>query len=212
MYSSRLLLSTQRKKVKADDMKLAQLKNSDKYVGLYVVDFGDHGGVGFTAGEVAELLESERFKNIKVYKIYKAYQDGKVELKGIPAEIFQLEMGMFFYSADLIGAERDYKGLVDIAVRMAPPVRAKVHLAKYSDDKFVTALIYPTEYNEEFSAWLSEADYKTDGPAEGGVEAVKRYYDAEAKIIHKRQLFGESSIEERSGNELLAATKLAVQR
>ena len=193
-------------------MKLAQLKNADKYAGLYVVDFGDHSGVGFTAGEVAELLESEHFKDVKVYKIYKAYPDGKVELKGTPAEIFQLEMGMFFYSADAATAERDYKELIDIAVRTLPPGRAKVHLAKYSDDKFVTALIYPAEYNEEFSAWLSDADYKTAGAAEGGIEAVKRYYDTPIEIIQKRQLFGESSFEDRSGSELLAATKLAVQR
>ena len=193
-------------------MKLPQLKNADKYAGLYVVDFGDHSGVGFTAGEVAELLESERFKDIKVYKIYKAYPDGRVELKGTPPEIFRLEMGMFFYSADEAGAKRDYKGLVDIAVQTAPPGRAKVHLAKYADDKFVTALIYPAEYNEEFSVWLSEADYKTAGAAQGGTEAVKRYYDAGAEIIQRRQLFDESSFEDRSGGELLAATKLAVQR
>ena len=193
-------------------MKLAHLQNADKYTGLYVVDFGDHSGVGFTAEEVAELLESERFKDVKVYKIYRAFPDGQVELKGTPADIFQLEMGMFFYSADRAGAERDYKGLVDIAVRTAPPGRAKVHLAKYADDKFVTALIYPAECNEEFSGWLSEADYKTAGPAEGGVEAVKRYYDAGIEIIQKRQLFAEPSIEDRSGSELLAATKLAVQR
>ena len=193
-------------------MKLAQLENSDKYVGLYVIDFGDHSAVGFTPGEVAELLESEHFKDIKVYKIYKAYPDGRVELKGTPAEIFQLEMGMFFYSADRAAAEMDYKGLVDIAVQTAPPGRAKVHLTKYGDDKFVTALIYPAEYNEQFSDWLSGADYKTVGPAEGGVEAVKRYYDAPAEIIQSRQLFSESSFEDRSGSELLAATKLAVQR
>ena len=174
-------------------MKLPQMKNADKYKGLYAVDFGDHSGVGFTAEEVAELLESERFRDIKVYKIYKAYPDGTVELKGTPAEIFQLEMGMFFYSADENQAQQDYKRLVNVAVRTAPPGRAKVHLAKYADDKFVTALIYPAEYNEEFSDWLSKADYKTAGSAEGGIKAVKRYYDADARILQQHQLFGESS-------------------
>lgn len=187
-------------------MKLPQLKNADKYKGLYAIDFGDHNGIGFTGEEVAELLESERFRDIKVYKIYKAYPDGTVELKGMTTEIFQLEMGMFFYSADENQAQQDYKGLVDIAVRTAPPGRAKVHLAKYADDKFVTALIYPAEYNEEFSDWLSEAEYKTVGAAEGGIEAVKRYYDAEAKILQRHQLFSESAVTNRTGSELLAAT------
>ena len=81
-------------------MKLPELKEHQKYVGLYVFDFGDHTGLGFTAQEVAELLESERYKDGKVYKIHKAYPDGKLELKGIPAKIFQLEAGLFFYSND----------------------------------------------------------------------------------------------------------------
>jgi len=46
-------------------MKLPELEKPEKYVGLYIFDFGDHAGVGFTTQEVAELLESEK------------YQDGK---------------------------------------------------------------------------------------------------------------------------------------
>ncbi len=42
-------------------MKLPEVKNSERYVGLYVVDFGDHSAVGFTADEVAELLDSDKF-------------------------------------------------------------------------------------------------------------------------------------------------------
>ncbi len=41
-------------------MKLPELEKAEKYVGLYIFDFGDHAGVGFTAEEVAELLESEK--------------------------------------------------------------------------------------------------------------------------------------------------------
>lgn len=193
-------------------MKLPQLKNASRYKGLYAVDFGDHSGVGFTAEEVAELLESEDFRDIKVYKIYEAYPDGTIELKGIPAEIFQLEMGMFFYSSEETQARQDYERLVSIAIREAPPGRSKVHLTKYADDKFVTALIYPAEYNEEFSDWLSEAGYKTSGPAEGGIEAVRRYYDADVQILQRYQLFSESAIAGRRGPELLAATKQALQR
>ena len=37
-------------------MKLPKLDNPDRYKGLYIFDFGDHAGVGFTAEEVAELL------------------------------------------------------------------------------------------------------------------------------------------------------------
>lgn len=193
-------------------MELSELKKPEKYVGLYIFDFGEHTGVGFTAQEVAELLESQKYKDCKVYKIHKAYPDGQLELKGIRTETFQLEAGMFFYSGELKTTRRDFKRLVNLAVRAAPPCRAKVHLAKYSDDKFVVALIYPAEYDEEVSAWLLDGEYKTSGAAEGGIEAVQRYYNSKPEILERHQLFGQSALISRTGEELLANIKLAVQR
>ena len=193
-------------------MILPKLEKPEKYVGLYIFDLGDHVGTGFTAQEVAELLESEKYKHCKVYKIHRAWPDGKLELKGVRAEIFQLEAGMFFYSTDLETATRDFKALVDLAVKTAPPCRAKVHFAKYSDGKYVVALIYPAEYDDEVSSWLLESRYKTTGAAEGGIEAVQKYYDQSPKILERHQLFGKSDIISRTGQELLAAVKIAVQR
>ena len=194
-------------------MKLPELKKPEKYVGLYIFDFGEHVGVGFTTQEVAELLESEKYsKTGKVYKIHKAYPDGKLELKGIRAEIFQLEVGMFFYSSEHEISQQDFKQLVNLAVKSAPPCRAKVHLAKYSDDKFAVALIYPAEYDDEISSWLLDGEYKTAGAAEAGIEAVQRYYDYGPEILDRHQLFGKSALMSRTGEELLASIKLAVQR
>jgi hypothetical protein len=193
-------------------MKLPKLQKPDSYVGLYVVDFGDNTGVGFTAQEVAELFESERFGNCKAYKIHKAYPDGRLELKGVQKETFQLETGMFFFSADINTARSDYKRLVKLGIETDVPCKAMVHLAKYSDDKFAVALIYPAEYDEEISGWLLEHNYKSAGAAEGGVSAVTRYYDAKPEILERHQLWGRSSVESRTGEELLASTKIAVQR
>jgi len=193
-------------------MELPQLQKPQKYVGLYVFDFGDHCGVGFTAEEIAELFESEKYKNCKAYKIHRAYPDGRLELKGVRPEIFQLEAGVFFYSSDLETARADFKNLVNLAVKSAPPCWAKVHLAKYADEKFVTAIIYPAEYDDQISIWLSNGDYKTSGAAEGGSEAVQRYYDYKPQVLDKHQLFGKSKHQSRSGTELLANLKVAVQR
>jgi len=212
-----------------DIMKLPKIEKPEKYVGLYIFDFGNHVGVGFTAQEVAELLESEKYKHGKVYKIHKAYPDGKLELKGVPAQTFQLETGMFFYCHDLETARQDFKKLVNLAVRISPPCRAKVHLAKYSDssfavgpdksgllrrmdDKFAVALIYPAEHDDEVSSWLLEGQYKTSGAAEGGVGAVQRYYDNKPEILDRHQLFGKSELISRTGEELLASLRLAIQR
>jgi len=193
-------------------MELPQLQNPQKYVGLYVFDFGEHAGVGFTAEEMAELFESQKYKNCKAYKIHRAYPDGRVELKGVRAEIFQLEAGLFFYSGDIETAKKDFKELINLAVKSSPPCRAKVHLAKYDDNKYAVALIYPAEYDDEVSLWFLEGDYKTTGAAEGGIGAVQRYYDTEPQIVDRHQLFGKSAFENRTGEELLASIKLAVQR
>jgi len=193
-------------------MKLPTLQNTEKYAGLYIFDFGDHAGVGFTAEEVAELLESEKYKDGKVYKIHRAYPDGQLELKGVPAATFSLEAGMFFYSNDLDAGRRDFKALVNLAVRSSPPCRAKVHMARFNDGKFAVALIYPAEYDAEVSAWLLAGGYKTAGVAEGGVGAVQQYYDRQPEILDRHQLFGQSELISRTGSELLASLKLAVQR
>ncbi len=193
-------------------MKLPELKKPEKYVGLYIFDFGDNVGVGFTAEEVGELLESEKYHHGKVYKIHRAYPDGRIELKGVPAETFQLEAGMFFYSDDLKTARQNFKNMVNLAVKLSPPCRAKVHLAKYTDDGFVVALIYPAEYDDEISSWLLKGDYAAQGAANGGVGAVQNYYDSEAEILDRHQLLGTSESISRTGQELYASLKLAVQR
>ena len=193
-------------------MKLPKLKTGQEYAGLYVIDFGEHTAVGFTAQETAEILESERYKDCKVYKIHKAYPDGRMELKGVNSEIFQLEAGMFFYSTDLEDARRNFEQLVKLAVKTPPPARAKVHLAKYSDAKFATAIIHPAEYDDELSQWLLDGGYMTQGTAEGGIGAVGKYYDDKPQILERHQLFAAEAIESRTGEQLLANIKLAVQR
>lgn len=198
--------------IRISHMNLPELDTPDRYVGLYVVDFGGHTGVGFTAAEVAELLDSERYKHCKVYKIHNAYPDGRLELKGIPAQTFQLEAGMFFYAQDADTAKQDFKRLVGLAIQSSPPCLAKVHLAKYNEQKFVVALMYPAEYDDQVSSWLLDVDYKTSGAAEGGIAAVTEYYKAKPEILERHQLFGKAELESRTGEELLAAVKLAVQR
>ncbi|MCD4830791.1 MAG: hypothetical protein K8R02_03165 [Anaerohalosphaeraceae bacterium] len=193
-------------------MKLPEIKNTPEYVGLYVVDFGDTSTVGFTAGEVGQLLESERFKDIKVYKIYNAASDGTMELKGVPNDIFGLEMGLFFYSGDKQTVTGDYQRLVDAAVKNTPPAMANVQMAKFSSGKYATAIIYPAECNEEFSRWLIDIDYKTSGIAGGGIDAVNQYHADKPEILRSYQLFGKTKFEEMATEQLLEATKRAVAR
>ena len=48
--------------------------------------------------------------------------------------------------------------------------------------------------------------------AEGGTAAVQRYYDRKPEILERHQLFGRAESISRTGEELLASLKLAIQR
>jgi hypothetical protein len=135
-----------------------------------------------------------------------------MELRAVPATRFQLEGGIFFYVQDEVTARRDFQRLVGLAVRSAPPCRAQVQLARYAEDKFAVALLYPAERDEEVSAWLLEGGYRTAGPAEGGIGAVEHYYRDQPQILETQQLFGTSETVSRTGQELLESVALAVQR
>ncbi len=192
-------------------MKLPEIKEANKYTGLYVVDFGDHCGVGFTAEEVAELLESEQFADVQIYKVHRANPDGTMELAGISKQTFQLEAGMFFYAGDETTARADFERLTAWADTQLPPARCKVQLAE-SGDTFVTALIYPAELDDAFSGWLLDANYRTAGQVEGGAGAAGRYYEADWVVLERKQLWPASSIEPLQGEALLEATNRAIVR
>ena len=192
-------------------MKLPDIKDADKYTGLYVVDFGDHCGVGFTAEEVIELLESEQFADVQIYKVHRANPDGTMELAGISKQTFQLEAGVFFYAADEATAKADFQRLNTWADEHLPPARCKVHLANHGDS-YVTALIYPAEFDDAFSGWLLDGNYRTAGQVEGGTGAAQRYYDAAADILERKNLWPASSIEGLHGESLMEATNRAIVR
>jgi hypothetical protein len=193
-------------------MNLPKLEKAQRYQGLYVIDFGDHTGVGFTADEVAELLESQNAPDGKVYKIYRAYPDGRMELRGVPSQTFQLESGMFFFSQDEEDAREAYQRLIALAVSQPPPCRAKVHLSRWSQEQYVVGLIHPAEFNDEISDWLLDGRYASTGCAEGGIGAAQQYYDRAPEILERHQLYGESVYESRTGETLLSNLKHAVQR
>ncbi len=192
-------------------MKLPELQDSQRYTGLYIVDFKDHCGVGFRAEEVAELLESEQFQDIHVYKIHNAYPDGRLELRGIDNKLFQMEAGLLFYAQDEPTARRDYHKLAETAEQDGPPCRAVIHLARLRPDLYVTALIYPAEQDDSVSRWLLDRAYFTDGPAEGGTGAVERYNQSNPQILDKKQLFNRDTVV-LTGQNLVAAAGRAVIR
>ena len=159
-------------------MVLPELEQPTRYQGLYVYDFGQWCAVGYTADEIAVLIESEQYRGGKTYKIHRATPDGRIELRGISAERFQLESGMFFPRSDLASARADFESLRAAAQRTPPPCRARLHLADRGEAqaaRFVVALVFPAEYEDDIGRWLLAVDYQGGDLAEGGISHGAQY-------------------------------------
>ncbi len=205
-------------------MKLPELESPERYTGLYVFDFGDQTAVGYTADEIAVLLESEKYKDGKVYRIHRALPDGTMELQGVAPQTFMAEEGMFFYRTDLPAARQDFEELEQLASQVSPPCRMKLQLASLesregdladkspvTSETYMTVIIYPAEYSHEVGQWLTDADYRGGDYAEGGSSLVSNYYGMGATILEKRQLWPAKSVS-RPAEEVLSTTHLTIQR
>jgi hypothetical protein len=197
-------------------MKLPGLEQPQRYRGLYVFDFGEWTAVGYTAEEVAVLLEHEVYRDGKVYKIVRAAPNGQMELHGVAAQRFQLESGLFFGRDNLPAAQADFAELVRLGQAQGAPCRAFVHLADRGAHagtaRYVTALIYPAEYEDEMAQWLNAAGYHGGDLAEGGSSHVSNYHATEKTILQRQQLWNHPATQSRSADEVLSSVRRAVQR
>ena len=197
-------------------MKLPPVERPERLCGLYVYDFGQWAAVGYTADEIAILLESPEYRGGKVYKIHRARPTGEMELRGVSGERFQLESGMFFYRADVEQARTDFAELRDAAERTLPPCRVSLHLADrrpaLAGTEFVTALVYPAEFDEEMGTWLATIGFPGGDSAEGGSSHVSNYNVEQKIILEREQLWSQPAIPSRDAEEVLASVRRAVQR
>ena len=193
-------------------MKLPEIQNSKKYIGLYVIDFGDSCAVGYTATETASLLESEKYTNVKVFKIVNARPDGSLELKGMINERFQLESGMFFHCLNSETAIADFDQLSTYADNSTCPCKAKLQLAHDAEGNNILGLIYPAEYEEEISSWMIASRFKGSGAVDAGISQVDSFYNSGYCIDQSKQILPADTIPARSFEELENTIKLEIQR
>ena len=193
-------------------MKLPKTSNPEKYVGLYVIDFGEQCGLGYTAEEVSILLESEEFASVKVYEIHRARPDGSMELAGAARERFFVESGMFFHYADEKTARNDLIMLLSCYDKQLTPCRAKLQLAQREDKQFLIALIYPAEFEHEIGSWLSDSGFRGGGFVDAGCSGVTQYYEGQFDVLERHQLWPEESLMTRDREELLNCIGNVIQR
>lgn len=196
-------------------MILPHVDRPQRLRGLYVYDFGEWTAVGYTADEIAILLEHERYRGGRIYKIHRATPDGQMELRGVSARLFNVEGGMFFYREELDLARSDYETLRAAAHETPPPCRAFLHLADRQIDgpqRYVTALVFPAEFEEEIGAWLTTLAYSGGDTAEGGISHVTNYHAEQKDLLERQQLWSRPAIPSRSPEEVLSSVRQAVQR
>lgn len=197
-------------------MKLPQLDNPQDYRGSYIFDFGEWTAVGYTAEEIAILLESEAHRSGSVYKIIRVSPEGGLELRGVPAERFQKESGLLFNRDHADAARDDYQALIALAEQDAPPCRCFVRLIDRGQIsgvvRFATALVYPAEYEDEVSNWLLRNDYAGGDTVEGGPSHVADIYAESHTVLERQQLWSRTSTASRSADEVLRNVRQAVQR
>jgi hypothetical protein len=195
-------------------MRLPKLEHPDGYVGLYVVDFGATCSVGYTAEEVAMLLESEAHAEAKVYRIYDAAPDGRLALKGVPRERFQLETGLFFYYRDLEAARRGFEEMRGLASAQGLPCRAQLLLGAGEKSlrlPFVVGLAYPAEYDEDVSRWMLDNQVTAGEHADGGLgrlETIRSRFH----VTETAQLHAAAKRQARDRQEVYASVGRPVQR
>jgi hypothetical protein len=195
-------------------MKLPRLADPAKYVGLFVADFETSTAVGYTAEEVALLLESQAYRRTPIYRICRVGPQGQVELIGVPPERFALESGLYFYRRDGQAARDDFRQLRALGESDPPPCRCRlvlVSLPQAGREKFVTGLEYPAECDQDVSGWLlanqvAAGDY-VDGGA-GRLAAVR----LEGAVIDSAQLQPGAFRRSRSRAEVLGTIGQPLQR
>ena len=206
--------------LREETMKLPRLDPSKSYDGLYVVDFstaaqgGDVVGVGYTADEVAMLLESERYATANVYKVHRVHPDGTVDLRGVPRSRFESESAFVFCSRDIERARQDFHDLRALAEAHPLPCRARLlwgGLGYQPAFPYVAAILYPAEYQEEMSQWLIDHDVRAGETVDAGISHATTVL-ANLQVRDRAQLPSVAAHESRPREQLLKAVGETLQR
>lgn len=196
-------------------MRLNGISEPLRYQGLYVLDFGEWTATGYTAEEVAMLMEHEAYQGARVYRIHRARPDGTMELRGVSVTALKLESGMAFLRQSREAALADFETLRAWASHTAPPTRCYMHVAdrgaSTESNRFVLYLIYPAEREDDFAQWLTDALFVGGDTVEGGPSVVTSYYQTQAEILAREQLWPISTVPSRSREELLASVRQAAR-
>lgn len=195
-------------------MRLPPIRHPDRYVGLYVYDFGTHTSVGYTASEIQVLRESKAHRGGSAYQIYRVTDSGVYELRGVADERLAVSEAICFLRRDRAAARRDYDALRRAAECSPVPCVVKMQLANVSsfEPPHVTALLYKASASAVLSGWLSRCGFDGGDRVIGGTDVHDAFVGADAVRIDLCRLAALLDYRDRSPEEVLKAVDQPVQR
>jgi hypothetical protein len=195
-------------------MKLPAIPDPQRYVGLYIYDFGSHVAAGYTAAEISILRGSKAHAHGTAYEIYRATDGGVLELRGVLDRRLSAREAMCFLREDGAEAQRDYGAIRTTAKHSPLPCAVELQLAKlYSfDPPNVTGLSYPAAATTVIAVWLSQRAPDLGDQVMGGIDVHGRLAASEGIRIASCQPQTLLDYHDRTEEEVLESVDRPIQR
>ena len=195
-------------------LRLPPVRNAERYVGLYVYDFGAYTSIGYTAAEIRILRESEAHRGGTAYEVYRVTDAGVFELRGVLDERLAVREAICFLRSVATAARRDYDTLCNAAQDSPAPCSVEIQLAEVHDFRppHVTAMLYPAAASAVLSGWLSRCEFDGGDRVIAGIDAHDAFMTADALRIESCQLAALLDYTDRLAEEVLRTIDRPVQR
>ncbi|MCG3138213.1 MAG: hypothetical protein HJJLKODD_02074 [Phycisphaerae bacterium] len=169
-------------------MKIPHLPQPQDYIGLYIYYWRDLARVGYTAEEIALLLSSPQVSGGQAFEIHHATAAGEFALRGVTHIDVQQREGLRFWQTSMAAAQIEYRHLVELALKVAPPTVVWWQRWQVSGEDFPVAniLLYTAVHSAVISRWLDAIAFRGGVQVEGGqrvVEWVTRQTEPPAEQI-----------------------------
>lgn len=192
---------------------LPPISSPDQYADLFVIDFGDHVSVGFTAAEVELLRRVPDYSGLMAYQIYRVHEQGGFELRGVMTAALGQKEAICFLRESGADARSDFETIRRAAEQLLLPVEAELRLLRSYDFRppDLTALIYPAHASHGISGWLQAAEIRAGDTVEAGPDVIRKV-DAAGGMNIRTLTLNHKAPQDRSLEELLLAIDQPVQR
>ena len=158
--------------------------------GRFIVKLKGATQSGLADHEVADLVIEQPDEILEVYRIHRVLDDGRMELVGVPAELFLRRDCLLFSRLEINIARRDFDSVSKLGVRSSPPCKIEMQLAHVKPPMApcIVALIFPAACSEAVGQWLAAAELELGDTVDGSPEVLDAYERAAPRIVKRQEL------------------------